>query len=206
MQLTIGRELLDKLERARELMMHANPKADLAIVVERAVDALLAKLEKERLAKTDRPQTKKKRPCAPEHVSAAVKREVFARDGQQCSYVDETTGDRCTARGFLELDHREPRAAGGSSDASNVRVLCRTHNRLHAEVCFGREHVQARIDCRRRKLDPEAAELVRSGLVHMGFRDAQAKKALGVVDERHANDDVPLPTEAILVEALRVLT
>jgi hypothetical protein len=55
-------------------------------------------------------------------------------------------------------------------------------------------------------LDPEAAELVRSGLVLMGFGNAQARKALGVVDERHANDDVPLPKEAILVEALRVLT
>jgi hypothetical protein len=206
MQLTIGRDLLEKLERARDLMMHANPKGDLAVVVDRAVDALLSKLEKERLAKTDRPQ-KKKRPCVADHVPAATKREVFGRDGERCTYVDEATGERCTARALLEIDHIEPRARGGASDdAANLRVRCRSHNRLHAEVCFGRAHVEARIDLRRRKGDAEAAELVRSGLVHMGFSNAEAKKALGILAERHANDDLPLPKETMLVEALGLLT
>lgn len=46
LQLTASRALRDKLLRARDLMMHSNPSGDLAIVVERAVDELLEKLEK----------------------------------------------------------------------------------------------------------------------------------------------------------------
>jgi 5-methylcytosine-specific restriction endonuclease McrA len=145
--LTIGRELLEKLERARDLMMHANPRGDLAVVVERAVEALLAKLDKQRLAKTERPQSKT-RPCAPDRVAANVKREVFARDGEQCTYVDEATGERCEARAFLELDHKRPRARGGPTIGWNLRVRCWAHNRLHAEQCFGRSHVEQRIDFR----------------------------------------------------------
>jgi hypothetical protein len=45
------------LERARDLMRHRNPAGDLAVVVERALDALLAQLEKERLGKTARPRS-----------------------------------------------------------------------------------------------------------------------------------------------------
>ena len=145
--LTIGGELLDKLERARDLMMHANPRGDLAVVVERAVDALLARLDKQRLAKTERPQSKT-RPCDPDRVAASVKREVFARDGEQCTYIDEATGERCKERAFLELDHQHPRARGGPPIGSNLRVRCRAHNGLHAEQCFGRAHVKRRIDFR----------------------------------------------------------
>src|SRR5579859_2960987 len=51
-QFTASDELRKKLERAQDLMRHANPDGDLAIVVERAVDLLLDKLERQRLGKT----------------------------------------------------------------------------------------------------------------------------------------------------------
>jgi hypothetical protein len=166
------------------------------------------------MAKTERPQSKT-RPCDPDRVAANVKREVFARDGEQCTYVDEATGERCKERAFLELDHQQPRARGGAPICSNLRVRCRAHNRLHAEECFGRAHVEQRIDFRRRKLDPATVaespatrrdDLLRRALVGMGFRVAEAKNALGILAERHANDDAPPSKEALLVEALRVLT
>src|SRR5690242_13501626 len=42
----MGAELKGKLERATDLMSHANPKRELAVVLERALDLLLTKLEK----------------------------------------------------------------------------------------------------------------------------------------------------------------
>jgi HNH endonuclease len=42
-------------------------------------------------------------------------------------------GKKCDATEFLELDHIEPFALGGKTEASNVRVLCRVHNQLAAE-------------------------------------------------------------------------
>src|SRR4029077_3311703 len=76
LQLTASAELRDKLERARDLMRHRNPTGDLAAVVEGALDALLEKLEKERLGKTSQP-TRVRRPAKPGHVSRKVRREVF---------------------------------------------------------------------------------------------------------------------------------
>ena len=108
-QLTVSSETREKLERARDLMKHRNPTGDLEVVFDRAIDALLEKLEKERLAKTARPQ-KKVRPSKEGDVPAAVRREVFARDGEQCTYVD-AHGSRCGCTSLLELDHVLPRAS-----------------------------------------------------------------------------------------------
>jgi hypothetical protein len=68
---------------------------------------------------------------------------VFARDGEQCGFVDEA-GRRCPSKAFLELDHRHARALGGADDAANLRVRCRRHNGLHAERVFGRQHIASK--------------------------------------------------------------
>ena len=54
-QLTASAALRDKIARATDLMRHRNPSGDLAVVIERAVDALLEKLESETRGKTARP-------------------------------------------------------------------------------------------------------------------------------------------------------
>ena len=46
--------LKEKIELALDLMSHANPTQDLAVATERAYDALLEKLQKERFAQTKR--------------------------------------------------------------------------------------------------------------------------------------------------------
>jgi hypothetical protein len=156
LQLTASTALRDKLERARDLMRHRNPAGDLAVVVERALDALLDQLEKERLGKTARPpSTPPARATRAGRVARAVRRAVFERDGEQCTFTD-ATGARCPSRTLLELDHVESRALGGSGEASNLRVRCRAHNALHAEEVFGRAHVAAHIDLRQRKRHGEA--------------------------------------------------
>jgi hypothetical protein len=52
LHLTLSRAAKEKLERARDLMSHANPSADLAIVVERALEVLVERLEARRFAQT----------------------------------------------------------------------------------------------------------------------------------------------------------
>jgi hypothetical protein len=197
LQLTVSAAVREKLERATDLMRHRNPNGDLAVVVERALDALLEQLEKERLAKTSRPRRAARASVG--RVSAAARREVFARDGEQCTYVD-AEGRRCSSRAFLELDHIESRALGGPDDAENLRVACRSHNQLHAEEVFGRKCVERGIHFRQRKLHLEAA--VR-GLVRLGFRDHEARRAVDVVSRRHS--EVPA-LEHVLRESLALLT
>ena len=137
----------DKLERAIDLMRHRNPAGDIAVVFDSALDALLAKLEKECLGTTDRPQ-RERRGIRRGAISRGARREVFARDGERCTFEDGI-GNRCPAKGFLQLDHVTARALGGDGEASNLRVLCGPHNRFMAEVSFGRAHVEHAIDDRR---------------------------------------------------------
>src|SRR5262249_20417603 len=115
-EFTVGPELRDKLERAQDLMSHANPSRDLAPIVERAIDLLLRDLEKKKFGKTDRPRPKRTdRKTKPGRVRNSEKREVAERDREQCSYVSPD-GQRCSERAFLEFDHIDPRGLGGGDD------------------------------------------------------------------------------------------
>ena len=208
-QLTAGAELKAKLERACDLMRHRNPSGDLAPVLGAALDLLLAKLEKERLGKVKTPRPRSSASHA-SHTSrtravrAAVRREVFERDGEQCTFLSES-GERCPSRGPLELDHVEPRALGGADGAPNLRVRCRAHNRLYAEQFFGKSHVAKQIDFRQRKLSPVLDRALR-GLQNMGFRKTEAERALEVVANRLAASGQGLEAPELVRGAITALT
>ncbi len=208
-QFTASDELREKLERAQDLMRHANAQGDLAIVVERALDLLLEKLEKQRLGKTSRPR-RAPQSCDPASVPRATRRAVFERDGERCTFT-AAEGQRCSATTWLELDHVVPRARGGTSELGNLRVRCRAHNLLYAEQTFGKEHVERKIRegraPRQRGYASESCELAASGLVDMGFRRAEVQRALDIVSARHGADDLStIPVQTILREALAALT
>ncbi len=81
-------------------------------------------------------------------IPAAVRREVWNRDGGRCSWT-RADGRRCGSRHRLEIDHIVPVAKGGGSEPSNLRVTCRGCNALHARNEFGAERIERAI--RRRK-------------------------------------------------------
>ena len=150
-EFTANDELRRKLELCQDLMSHVNPTRDLGVVLERAVDLLLRDLERKRCGRTKRPQNSKTANAGrTSRIRSAVRREVFERDGAQCTYVAED-GRRCESRAFLELDHAEPKAVGGSDEAQNLRVRCRAHNQLWAEQAFGREWIERRRHFRQKK-------------------------------------------------------
>jgi len=124
-QFTATAELKEKIERAANLMRHTNPSGDLSVIVKRAIDLLIAELEKQRLGKTKHPaKGSPRKSTRPGYVTRAVRREVFERDGEQCTFIDKA-GRRCESRAFLELDHGNPRALGGTDDATNLSIRCR---------------------------------------------------------------------------------
>ena len=151
------------------------------------------------------PATKASR-AGSRYVPAELRREVFARDDEQCSYVGPD-GDRCPARGYLELDHVRPKAHGGTETAANLRVRCRAHNALYAEQVFGRAHVASRRDLRQRKNAPPAPvsfETAARGLRSLGFREPEARRVLETLATKP--DMQAAPVETLLREALLVLT
>ena len=140
-QLSIGKPTHEKLRRAQQLLSHAVPSGDLAEVLDRALDALVTKLEKRKLAKTDKPHREPKATRGPRSVPAHVRRAVHERDGDRCTFVSED-GRPCECRQLLELDHIVPVAHGGATSVENLRLRCRTHNQLEAERIFGAEFMR----------------------------------------------------------------
>jgi 5-methylcytosine-specific restriction endonuclease McrA len=216
-EFTASAELREKLERCLDLSSHAHPRRDLAFVIERAVEMLLSKLERERFGKAKRPretpreqvpsdETPGVRPTS-RHIPTATRRFVFERDGSRCTYVSPD-GHRCDATAFLELDHVVPHALGGRADPENLRVRCRAHNRLWAEQAFGRDRVERAVHLRQRKygVTPSSArfdmhEQVVAALKQMGFHPEQARRAVCVVEKRQCVEG-PQALDALLREAL----
>jgi hypothetical protein len=131
--------LHDKLRHAQALLAHAVPSGDPAEVLDRALDALIAQVERRKFARTARPRHRAAtKPAAPRTVPARVRRAVAARDGDRCAFVG-SDGHRCTSRRRLEFDHVQPLARGGQSTAGGMRLLCRAHNRFEADRIFGRD-------------------------------------------------------------------
>jgi len=88
-QFTASKAVEEKLRRAQALLRHSIPGGQIEAVIERALDMLLASLEKQKWASTARPRTSVGRDAAANsrHVPAAVKREVWKRDGGRCAFV-----------------------------------------------------------------------------------------------------------------------
>ncbi|MCA9330014.1 HNH endonuclease, partial [Candidatus Saccharibacteria bacterium] len=84
----------------------------------------------------------------PRAISEETKNTVYIRDGGQCTYVSNS-GTRCTCTKALQYDHTIPVAKGGSSSASNIRLMCQAHNLLLAEQEFGKQKVKKEIERRR---------------------------------------------------------
>jgi hypothetical protein len=139
LQLTIGRATRDKLDRAKALMRHAVPSGDLSAILDRALDLLLADLERAKFANVARPHSSSHPAKRTRHVPAAVRRAVWRRDGGQCAFVGPR--GRCDKTAFLEFHHVRPFDAGGESTAQNIELRCRAHNQYEADVFFGQPFV-----------------------------------------------------------------
>ena len=145
LKLTLSATVHDKLLAAQALLRHCLPGGDLDAVLERALDALLRDLRRGKFGDTAAPRATVPPPKpGSRHVPSAVKREVAARDGYQCSFV-APDGHRCQERAFLELDHTTLFCRGGATDAASMRLLCAAHNRHAAAQELGESFVQGKI-------------------------------------------------------------
>jgi hypothetical protein len=137
---TASPELKAKLERAQELMRHRGG-GDLATVIERAVELLIDDVMKERFGVGRKARSTaanaEQREVASRHIPDAIKREVYERDGGQCTFVSED-GRRCEERGGLEFEHTEGFARTGQHSVEGLTLHCRTHNQLAADRLYGR--------------------------------------------------------------------
>ena len=171
MHLTIPKSMHDKIRRAQCMLSHTIPSGDVVKVLERALDLLLSH-EGRRIGSTrstaapnwanevrgtagvdqsEPPSSSRvSSPSRTRYIPARVRRAVWERDQGQCTFVTHA-GHRCSARRFLEFDHVEPVARGGSSTVEGLRLRCRTHNQYAAEETFGAEFMQQKRERARRE-------------------------------------------------------
>jgi hypothetical protein len=134
-QLTISGDTHAKLRRAQDLLRHAVPNGDPAAIFDRALTLLVADLERRKLGRVARPRPATAAKAGGRHVPAAVRREVWSRDGGRCAFLG--AGGRCTEQGLLEFHHVIPFARGGPTNTANLQLRCRAHNAHQAETDFG---------------------------------------------------------------------
>ena len=175
--LTVDARFTDKLATARRGLAHARPGARIEEVLEAALDLLLKQQARRRgAARRERPEPahpeaarpEPARPGAPvaagratdaRRIPAAIRREVWARDGHRCQYPLDS-GGICASTHRLELDHLWPVALGGASTADNLRVLCQAHNLAAARRALGEARMA---DRRPRRGDGRTARDVAPG-------------------------------------------
>jgi len=140
-QVTVSDRCHGKLRQAQSLLRHAVPRAEIEEVLERALDALLEKLARQKHAATRNPRPMRRQTDLSRRISAHIRRTVWERDGGQCTFVG-SEGHRCGETDFIEFDHITPVAKGGKATAENLQLRCRTHNRLEAVRQFGEEFMK----------------------------------------------------------------
>jgi hypothetical protein len=135
LQVTLTGATHEKFRRAQALLRHVVPTGDAAEVLDRALSLLVEHLERRRFAATSRPCVSTPSASRSRHIPAAVRRQVWQRDGGRCAFIG--TRGRCRETTFLEFHHVEPYAVGGDATADNIALRCHAHNTHEARLYFG---------------------------------------------------------------------
>jgi len=71
------------------------------------------------------------------YVPAEIKHQVWIKAGARCTYTSPSSGERCEAKRYLQIEHVQPFALGGPTSLENLTLLCSGHNKLRAIQAFG---------------------------------------------------------------------
>jgi hypothetical protein len=138
LQLTISRQTLDKLCRAKDMLGHSVPVGDDDAILNRALTVLIDKLAREKFAQTDKPRPGRPRHPRARKPSAAVRRIVWKRDGGRCKYI-APDGHRCEETRRIQTHHLDPWVLAGDADSPDAyALLCQQHNDYEGRLYFGK--------------------------------------------------------------------
>jgi hypothetical protein len=137
-QFTVSAETRARLRRVQDLIRHTIPDGDIGAIFTRALSMLLDDLEKRKTGATEHPRQARSMRAKSRTIPAAVKRQVWDRDGGRCAFVGSR--GRCTETGVLEFHHVVPYAIGGDANKGNIELRCRAHNAYEATLFFGDPH------------------------------------------------------------------
>ena len=123
LKFTASVEIQKKVEDLKGLIAHKHPNISLGELFNQLCDLGLAEWNPGQTA------APRKRCVNSPESKKQIKRAIFERAGNQC--------ENCGSHYALEIDHIKPKAIGGTSDAENLRVLCRSCNQRAAINEYG---------------------------------------------------------------------
>jgi hypothetical protein len=145
LEVTISKELYDKLIKCRDLASHQIAKdsdsSSFAAVFEFLANSYIKiqmhKKNVEKMVSAENPTTKGKSSVFSQNenenekinktLTPKTRSEILARD-KCCQYRDPLTEKQCGSTFLSETDHKIPRWAGGTHAKRNLQILCAGHN------------------------------------------------------------------------------
>lgn len=123
LEVTVSKELYDKLIQCRDLASHQILKdSDSSSFA--AIFEILANNYLKKQNSTTNTQEKPNKTLTPK-----TRLEVLNRD-KCCQYKDPITGKKCDSTFLSQVDHKTSRWAGGNNSKTNLQILCAGHNQL----------------------------------------------------------------------------
>lgn len=149
-KILVEENIVKQIEELKNLLAHSVPGATTREVIEHALAETLKRLKPKAPKENNSVRADKPHHSLPpaavvkstRYIAANVKREVWARDRAQCTYVSKDTKRICGCKYGLEFDHIKPFAVGGENTVENLRLRCRAHNQLAAMKVYGHEKMQ----------------------------------------------------------------
>jgi hypothetical protein len=154
-------------------MRHQIPDGEIAKVVDRALDLLIAQQRNSILVPRISPERPAPRPRSCQRrtriISARLKPRPRSgpisipgtfpmRSSAKCWRAMASNaakvspeGRRCQQRERLQFNHKHPYGQGGHATVDNIAVRCRPHNLMHADDDYGRALMRRRIERGRRE-------------------------------------------------------
>lgn len=134
LELTISKELFEKLNRCRDLASHriANEVdgASFSALFEVLATSYLMKNQAQgKAAAKDVPRQAPASEKINKTLTPRTKRLILNRD-KCCQYKDPTSGKQCGSTFLLQTDHKSSRWAGGNNAQVNLQILCAGHNQM----------------------------------------------------------------------------
>jgi hypothetical protein len=135
-------EELKALEELRAAYSHSmkEPGSN-AELIRKLIGSSKEKLDSQRRASPLRSETASLSKGALRYVPRALQRAAFQRAGHACE-ERSGSGERCSSRYFLQVEHVVPFARGGTHELSNLQVLCRQHNLMRGIRSFGADRMR----------------------------------------------------------------
>lgn len=127
--ITLTKAQMEILEKAQKLISHILPDKKWPEVFTH-----LASKEIERRTPKEIKQSSVK---ATKHISLTARKAILDPKKACCQFQDPLTKKNCGHQSYLQIDHIQPKWAGGNNEFNNLQVLCAQHNRFRYKTQVG---------------------------------------------------------------------